>query len=339
MSGTKVVTRGRPTRSQVLARFDRSINDLWAVGGLPLPVEAEGIWEGIWHEETHHSTAMEGNTLVLRQVKVLLEEGRAVGNKSLREYLEIEGYGDAAKWVYANAVRRHLGEDAAETLITVGELREIHKLVMDPVWSRFPDEHAKPEEGPGGFRQCEIEPLRAGLSVPPFVHVRPQLDDWIETVNAGPGGDEHYLSYLSRIHAAFERVHPFRDGNGRVGRLVTNLLLVRASAPPAIINKTARGRYLKALARADDDDPGPLSEVLARAVRTSVEKHVLPALAGPSRLVPLRSLETRRLTRAALLSAAKRDRLQTVMLGDEYYSTRRWVQQYASSRHQGRRAA
>jgi cell filamentation protein, protein adenylyltransferase len=333
------VSRGRPTRSQVLARFDRSINDLWAVGGLPLPVEAEGIWEGIWHEETHHSTAMEGNTLVLRQVKVLLEEGRAVGNKDLREYLEIEGYGDAAKWVYANAVRRHFGEDTGAALVTVGELRKIHKLVMEPVWSRFPDDQAQPAEGPGGFRSREIEPLRPGLPVAPWVHVRPRLDDWIAAVQAGPEEGEHFLCYLARMHAGFERLHPFRDGNGRVGRLVTNLLLVRASAPPAIINKTVRTPYLRALARADDGDPGPLSELLARAVRTSVEKHILPALAGPSRLVPLGSLETRKLSRGALLSAAKRERLQTVRLGDQYYSSRRWVQQYASSRHQGRRAA
>ncbi len=90
------MTRGRPTREQVLARVDRCLADLAAVGGLPLPIEAEGIWVNIWHEETHHSTAMEGNTLVLRQVKALLEEGRAVGNKELREYLEIEGYGDGA---------------------------------------------------------------------------------------------------------------------------------------------------------------------------------------------------------------------------------------------------
>jgi Fic family protein len=182
------------------------------VGGLPLPVEAEGIWEGIWHEETHHSTAMEGNTLVLRQVKALLEEGRAVGNKDLREYLEIEGYGDAAKWVYANAIR---GQDTHHPLITIGELRDIHKLVMDPVWSRFPDEHAKPDEGPGGFRQCEIQPLRPGLSGAPWVHVHALLNGWLADVNQGPVEGEHFLYYVARLHAAFERIHPFRDGNGR----------------------------------------------------------------------------------------------------------------------------
>lgn len=329
------MARGRPTRERVLARVDRSLGDLAAVGGLPLPVEAEGIWERIWHEETHHSTAMEGNTLVLRQVKALLEEGRAVGNKDLREYLEIEGYADAAKWVYANAIRAH----DAHPLVTIGELRDIHTLVMTPVWSRFPDEQAKPDEGPGGFRKCELQPLRPGLSGAPWLHVHGRLDDWLSATNRGPAEGEHLLYYVARLHAAFECIHPFRDGNGRVGRLTTNLILVRAGVPPAIIDKTRRTHYLRALARADEGDPGPLAEVLARAVRTSVEKHMLPALAGPARLVPLGSLETRKLSRVALLSAAKRDRLQTVKMGDQYHSTRRWVQQYASSRHQGRRAA
>jgi cell filamentation protein, protein adenylyltransferase len=65
-------------------------------GGLPSPEEAEGTWRGIWLEEAHQSTAIEGNTLVLKQVEALLEEGRAVGNKELREYLEVRGYADAA---------------------------------------------------------------------------------------------------------------------------------------------------------------------------------------------------------------------------------------------------
>lgn len=333
------MARGRPTRDQILARFDSSLEDLWAVGGLPLPVEVAGIWEGIWHEETHHSTAIEGNTLVLREVKALLEQGRAVGNKDLREYLEIEGYGDAAKWVYARAIRRHWGQERSEALITIGELREIHKLVMEPVWSRFPDEQAKPKEGPGGFRQCEIQPLRPGLRPPPWLHVRPQLDEWLNIANEGPSGKEHFLYYLARQHAVFERIHPFRDGNGRVGRLAANLLLVRSSAPPAIIDKRARPKYLQALARADGGDSGPLAEVFARAVRTTVERHMIPALAGPMRIVPLSSLETTAVSRAALLSAAKRNRLQAVRMHDQYYSCRRWTQAYLESRHQGRKAA
>jgi hypothetical protein len=75
------------------------------LGGLPSPVEAEGIWRGIWLEEAHHSTAIEGNTLVLKQVEALLAEGRAVGNKELGEYLEVRGYANAADWVYGHGIR------------------------------------------------------------------------------------------------------------------------------------------------------------------------------------------------------------------------------------------
>jgi hypothetical protein len=70
------------------------------MGGLPNPLEASEIWRGIWFEEAHHSTAIEGNTLVRKQVEVLLAEGRAVGEKQLKEYLEVKGYADAADWVY-----------------------------------------------------------------------------------------------------------------------------------------------------------------------------------------------------------------------------------------------
>ena len=74
-------------------RLDAQIAELRErMGGLPDPADAAGIWRDIWYEEAHHSTAIEGNTLVLKQVAQLLREGRAVGNKELREYLEVQGY-------------------------------------------------------------------------------------------------------------------------------------------------------------------------------------------------------------------------------------------------------
>src|SRR5881397_785513 len=73
--------RGRPSREEVLRTLDRAIDDLHSVGGLPLPAEAEAIWEGIWYEEAHHSTAIEGNTLVLKEIERLLRDGRAVGDR------------------------------------------------------------------------------------------------------------------------------------------------------------------------------------------------------------------------------------------------------------------
>ena len=100
------------------------------LGGLPSPGEADGIWRGIWLEEAHHSTAIEGNTLVLKQVEQLLEEGRAVGNKELSEYMEVRGYADAANWVYGQALDP--GAWSSGELLSLTELRHIHRLALTP---------------------------------------------------------------------------------------------------------------------------------------------------------------------------------------------------------------
>ena len=97
--------RGRVSRETIYRRLDAQLADLKTrLGGLPSPKESECIWSDIWHLEAHHSTALEGNTLVLREVENLLEKGRAVGSKPLREYMEVKGYGDAAAWVYREAM-------------------------------------------------------------------------------------------------------------------------------------------------------------------------------------------------------------------------------------------
>ena len=87
---------------------------------------------------------------------------------------------------------------------------------------------------------------------------------------ANAGYRQKLAEAVARRHAAFERIHPFLDGNGRVGRLLMNLILVRLGYPPAIIQKRERPRYLEALRRADAADAGPLGEMVARAILDDV---------------------------------------------------------------------
>ena len=131
------MARGRPSRQAVYDRLDEAIVDLHdRFGGLPSPAEAKDIWADLWHQEAHHSTAIEGNTLVLDEVRKLLDEGRAVGNKELREYMEVRGYADAALWVYEQALQP--GERAVGKLITLQQVRAIHHHAMGPAWSVAP---------------------------------------------------------------------------------------------------------------------------------------------------------------------------------------------------------
>lgn len=334
----------------VFDRLDRAVDELINVGGLPRPVEAEEIWEGIWYEETHHSTALEGNTLILKEVKTLLEEGRTVGDKELREYLEVQGYGEAAQWVYQQAHTSSLWEES--DLVSIGELREIHRRTVEPVWLNFPPADHDEKEGPGSFRRHDIEPFAGGMQPPPWPDVRPQVNDWLKAGNklkeyarewffdSGMNLSEpndHPIAHLADLHAFFERIHPFRDGNGRAGRLALNLMLVRLGYPPAIIYKKDRAKYLRWLDRADKGDPCPLGELLARAVTHGIDRFLLPALAGPQRIIPLSALADEDLSLIALRRAAERGRLRAIRRSDQWYSARKWVNEYKDSRRRGRR--
>jgi len=328
-------SRGRPTRSAVYERLRVQIGELRdGLGGLPSPDEADEIWRGIWLEEAHHSTAIEGNTLVLKQVEQLLEQGRAVGNKELGEYMEVRGYADAANWVYGQALDP--GAWSSGELLSLTELRHIHRLALTPVWDVAPHPSAIDSERPGSLREHDIRPFPGGMRPPPWPEVPAMVTDWIgEVQTLGRKGDGIEPEALAKVHARFEQIHPFLDGNGRTGRLVLNLLLVRLGYPPAIIFKGDRRRYLAALQSADRDDHGPLGELFARAILDNLHKFVVPAVAGPSRLVPLPALASNRISANALRVAATRGRLKASKAADgTWRSTRAWVDEYLTGRYE-----
>ncbi|MBI5288056.1 MAG: Fic family protein [Chloroflexi bacterium] len=325
--------RGRRSREAIYAQLDEAVQDLRSrLGGLPTPLEAEDIWGDIWYQEAHNSTAIEGNTLVLREVEALLSEGRAVGDKQLAEYMEVQGYADAAKWVYGQGLSA--GDWAEGDLISLTEIRHVHTLAMSKVWQVAPHPDAAPQEGPGSFRRHNIQPFPGGMRPPEWPEVPALMSDWVEQARGLRGAKAPFPEALAAVHAEFERIHPFLDGNGRAGRLITNLLLVRMGYAPAIIRKRERTRYLTALRRADAGDVAPLAELLARSVLDTLMRFIVPAVAGPARLVPLAALADGKVTVRALRAAAERGRLRAQRdARGQWLSTRNWVRAYQSSRY------
>jgi hypothetical protein len=115
---------------------------------------------------------------------------------------------------------------------------------------------------------------------------------------------------------------------------VLNLILVCLGYPPAIVYKRQRSQYLAALRRADAGEHGALGEILARAILDNLYRFVVPAVAGPARLVPLAVLADDEIGAPALRTAAGRGRLQAVRNADgEWRSSRNWVDEYLAGRY------
>ena len=126
----------------------------------------------------------------------------------------------------------------------IQQLLRIHDLVLGG------------RSGAGAFRQNEVR-IRGSAHVPPrtWKAVMAAMEHWeswsTRNSNAPP------ILRAAVLHAWLEHIHPFIDGNGRTGRAITNLELVRAGYPPIIIRRKDRDQYLDALARADNADLGP----------------------------------------------------------------------------------
>jgi hypothetical protein len=166
------------------------------------------------------------------------------------------------------------------------------------------------------------------------------MQEWIDQVCAAGkeirGNDDGrpLPERLAWLHNTFEQVHPFIDGNGRTGRLLLNLILVRLGYPPVIIFKKQRDAYLMAMQRADAGDPGSLGELIARAMHDNLNRFIVPNVAGPARMVPLAALVDQEFSLPALRQAAQRGRLEAFQGSDgTWRSSRKAVEAYRNSKH------
>ena len=171
----------------------------------------------------HHSTAIEGNTLTLRETDMVLR-GLTIDKKSLKEHLEVIGHKEAFDYV------RQLVSENIE--ISESVIKDIHYLVL-----------SDKKDDRGRYRKIPVRIMGAAHKpVQPYMII-PKMEELLEEYK---NSREDIVTKLARFHIEFEGIHPFIDGNGRTGRLLINLELMKAGYPPIDIKFTDRLKYYEA---------------------------------------------------------------------------------------------
>jgi Fic family protein len=161
---------------------------------------------------TYHSNAIEGNSLSLQETQMVIDYGITIHGHPLREYLEATNHAEAYQYVTA-LVEKH-ERITRETILT------LHSLVTDKIL-----------ESKGQFRTVPVYIRGSNMTLPPARDVERLMQEWIAWIY-GEGLEYDPLTRAAIAHHGFEAVHPHIDGNGRVGRLLLNLILMQRVIRP-----------------------------------------------------------------------------------------------------------
>ena len=174
----------------------------------------------------YNSNAIEGNTLTLKETDIILRYGVTVKGKSLKEHEEVKGQEYAL-----NFLKEVIKTNESLSLRLI---RKFNALVLnDDIENR------------GKFKKSNNEILGAGFETTPYYLVEEKLTELIEKFNSSENND--LIMKIACFHADFEKIHPFIDGNGRTGRLLLNLELMKNGYPITVIRNEEREEYYTAL--------------------------------------------------------------------------------------------
>ncbi|MHB1664296.1 MAG: Fic family protein [bacterium] len=174
----------------------------------------------------YSTNAIEGNTLTESETKVVIEDGITIGGKTVREHLEAVNSAKAYDFIYTLL---NLGR------ITEDNILQIYKLVL----SGIDDENA------GKYRREAVFISGTEYAPPPYQKVQELMKGFTEKLNKQ--GNEHIIIKAADMHAEFESIHPFTDGNGRTGRFILSLELIKNGYPPFIVYPIKRLDYINSL--------------------------------------------------------------------------------------------
>jgi len=198
---------------------------------------------------TYHTNTIEGSTMTLVDTEEVLFNNQVLRNRTQIEQAEARNHQAALLWLLDELQKKDfaLTEDVAKGL----HLRLMNGILGDA----------------GQYRRHSVRIMGTRVMVANHLKVSDLMSELVGTAITE---QDDVVASLARAHAAFEKIHPFSDGNGRVGRLIMLAQALRANVVPPLVVKEKRRAYYKYLEMAQTKEEfGPLEFFVAESMQTS----------------------------------------------------------------------
>jgi Fic family protein len=174
---------------------------------------------------TYNTNRIEGSTLTEPETAAILFDKATLGSKTLIEQMEVKNHQAAL-----NHLLQHLLENGKidERLIL-----KLHSILLNGI-----------QLDAGCYRTHPVRIVGANIPTVNHLKIRQLMKELIPAISKS---NKDTISHCAIIHSRFEQIHPFSDGNGRIGRLLSTAMLLKKNLPPAIILQKKKPQYLKSL--------------------------------------------------------------------------------------------
>jgi len=203
---------------------------------------------------TYTSNALEGNTLDLAETKVILEDGLTIGGKPLKDHLEVMGHAKAFNKLLELVQTKTINEN---------NIKELHKLFYNQI---------NPKQA-GKYRTKSIIVTGSDIDFPKPETINTKMNDFITKIQQ-MRCELNPIEFAAMVHAMFVNIHPFIDGNGRVARLLMNLILLQEGYNITIIPPVVRADYIRALQATNHNNFEPFINFISEMVLESQKEYL-----------------------------------------------------------------
>lgn len=251
-SDAKKPADGRESADGVLSTIAELKQELDSLPPLN-PGEVKALNDQFAVEYTYNSNAIEGNTLTLRETDLVLR-GLTIDKKPLKDHLDIVGHKEAFDYV------SQLVKDKEP--LTERVIKQIHFLVL-----------GRDIQNRGVYRNVLVYISGAKTQTAEPVLIPEKIQELLEWYQSDTQDD--FLTKIALFHLRFESIHPFIDGNGRTGRLLVNLELMKLGYPPIDIRFTDRNAYYNAFdSYAETGSPKAMFKLVAKYLTERLKRYI-----------------------------------------------------------------